>query len=1059
MLLRKLSPRRFSLVLAVASVLSLQAQAGAATTTAPRIVQSVDESRLITLKGNTRPEARAEYDRGPVAANLVMGDLILVLRRGPEQQAAFEAFLASQADPSSPNYHHWLTPDQIGQQYGPAQADLLAITRWLQNHGFSIGNISKDHLAITFGGTAGQVESTFHTEIHNLEVKGENHIANMTDPKIPEALTPVVVGVKALHNFFPQPLHTRGGGVVRRNSDSTWQRINSFATNLQSETQKPANAREIKPAFGTGGTPAQFEVIAPYDFATIYNVLPLWNASTAIDGTGQTIAIAGRSNIYLPDIATFRSAFGLPATLPNSTKPPYSVKITNADPGYCPTTDPNYPNCLGDLVENSLDVEWSGAIAKNAQIILVTSSVTTTTTDALLASEQYIVDNVVAPVMNVSYGECELGVGAAENTLYSNLWSKAQGAGIAVFVATGDTGSASCDANFSPQNGPYGAQFGLSVSGFASTPYNTAVGGTDFNWVWNSGDQAKYWGTSDNGTNQSNALGYIPETPWNSTCVNPLLVDALNTNNKVTYTATEWCDYIGTQQVTSSTDEQGLLDLVNTVGGGGGASNCIDGDGQHLSSCTKGYAKPSWQANVSGIPSDGVRDVPDVSFFAASGFSGSSYVICVSNPGVGNCSYTQGSEPVGEEYGGTSVASPIMAGVMALVNQKAGAPQGNPNTILYQLAGKETYSGCSSETVTVSSSSCIFNDIDTGTNAMPCDVGSTDCTGTDVYGVLNGNSASAGYDLATGLGSLNVANFVNSFASAVAPAVTLSPTSLTFSATEGTTAASQTVTVKNTGGGDDLAISSISITGTNANLFSLPSNGCGSSLAVNASCSFTVAFAPHTFGPFSASVSIADNATGSPQTVTLTGTGTEIGTYAITASTPAAVTPGSPGMATITATPSGSYTSTGIVLTCSVGVITGGHDAPTCSAGAAIKVTAGAATGTVTVNTTAPSTLARKGPSGSAQLKTKGWLGAGGAALACVLLFGIPARKRYWKSLLGALIFMAALGAFSGCGGGGGGGTVTQQDPGTTAGAYTVTVTGTDAAGVVESTTFTLTVN
>ena len=1055
-MLRKLSPCKFSLALAVASVLVLATQARVSAAVTPRIVQSVDEGHLITLKGNTRPEARAEYDRGSVATNLVMGDLILVLRRGPEQQAAFEAFLASQADPSLPNYHHWLTPDQIGQQYGPAQADLLTISQWLQNHGFSIGNISKDHLAITFGGTAAQVESTFHTEIHNLQVKGENHIANMTDPKIPEALTPVVVGVKALHNFFPQPLHTRGGGVVRRNSDGTWQRINSFATNLQSETQKPANAKQIRPAFGTGGTPAQIEDIVPYDFATIYNVLPLWTASTAIDGTGQTIAIAGRSNIYLPDIATFRSAFGLPATLPNSTKPPYSVKITNADPGYCPTTDVNYPNCLGDLVENSLDVEWSGAIAKNAQIILVTSSVTTTTTDALLASEQYIVDNVVAPVMNVSYGECELGMGAAENTLYSNLWSKAQGAGIAVFVATGDTGSASCDANFSPQNGPYGAQFGLTVSGFASTPYNTAVGGTDFNWAWTSGDQAKYWGTTDSATNLSNALGYIPETPWNSTCVNPLLVSSLNTNNKVSYTATEWCDYIGTQQVTF-TNEQNALDLVNTVGGGGGASNCIDGNGQTLSSCTKGYPKPSWQTALT--PKDSVRDIPDVSFFAASGFSGSSYVICVSNPGVGSCSYTQGSEPVGEEYGGTSVASPIMAGVMALVNQKAGAPQGNPNTILYQLAGKETYSGCSSETVTVSSSSCVFNDIDTGTNAMPCDVGSPDCTGTDQYGVLTGNAAGTGYDLATGLGSLNVANFVNSFVSAVAPAVTLSPTSLTFSATEGTAAASQTVTVKNTGGGDDLAITSISITGTNANLFSLTNNNCGSTLAVNASCSFTVAFAPHTFGPFSASVSIADNATGSPQTVSLTGTGTEIGTYALTASTPTAVAPGSPGSATITATPSGSYTSTGIVLTCSVAALTGGHDTPTCSGGSAIVVTAGAATGTVTVNTTAPSTLVRKRIA-RAQLSTKEWLGAGGAALACVLLFGIPARKRYWKSLLGVLVFMAALGALSGCGGGGGGGgTVTQTDPGTTAGAYTVTVTGTDAAGVVETTTFTLTVN
>ena len=1267
---------RFSLV-ACLFLLTISGMASTPVTSpaaVPQIVEHVDEGRLVTLLGNTRPEARAEFDRGPVAPSLAMPGMLLILHRSPERQAAFDAFVASQYDSHSPNFHRWLTPDEVGEKYGPAQADIDTVSSWLQNHGFAVDEVSKNRLTIRFSGMATQVEAVFHTKIHNLQVKGEDHVANMTDPQIPEALTPVVVGVEALHNFFPRPLH-RMGSLVRRDSQTgKWERISASAQTSAGASPAAASSKTvILPQFGTGGTTsgaANIEDIGPYDFATIYNVLPVWNAN--INGAGQTIAIVGTSDINPADVTAFRSGFGLPAySAPTGSTPGFSVIHPNTAPGDCSN---GASTCVNDLFENSLDVEWSGAIAPKASIILVASSQgtgSTFTSDPVYISSNYIVQHNTANIMNVSYGECELGLGTTGNAAYNTLWQTASAQGIAVFVASGDQGSASCDAGSAPQDGPYGAQFGLSVSGVASTPYNTAVGGTDFNWAWNNGDQAKYWSNTDNSTNLSNALGYIPEFPWNSTCVNPLLVASLNSNNSLNYTPTQWCDYIGTEQITSSTNEQGLLDLVNISGGSGGRSSCINGNGSTVSSCSQGYAKPSWQTALTAT--DTVRDIPDVSFFAANGFSGSAYVVCVSV--TGSCSYTAGTEPQGEEVGGTSVASPIMAAVMALVNQKTGASQGNPNTVLYQLAGQETYSACSSETVKASSTSCIFNDIDTGTIAMPCAVGSSDCTGTDQYGVLNGYVASTGYDLATGLGSLNVANFVNSFASAVAPAVTLTPATLTFANTlVGSSAATQSVSVKNTGSGDlsitgititgtnassysethtctatlaagdtcavtvtfkptttgtltasvniadnasgspqtvsltgtgstptavisltptsltfastlvgqsattqavsvkntgtaALTISGISITGTNASSFS-ETNTCGAGLAINATCSITVGFKPTaagsslsasvsiagnvagsialsgsattptptvslsptsltfpsttentsaatqaitvkntgtapliisavsitgtnassftqtspscttvaingtctitvTFTPttftkpnasLTASVSIADNASGSPQTVSLTGTATEIGTYALAGSTPTAVAPGTAGTSTITATPSGGYTSTGITLVCTVTPITGGHDTPTCSAGSPIVVTAGPATTTVTLGTTAPSTLVRKGTT-SARLSVKGWFGAGGAALACVLLFGIPAKRRNWKSLLGMLIFMAALGALSGCGGGGGG-TVTQQDPGTTAGAYTITITGTDAAGVsVPAPTFILTVN
>ena len=203
--------RTFPLCVLASAVLGaslLPAQtATASIANANRIVSPIDESHLVTLAGNTHPAANAKNDRGAVSPNLPMTDLILVLSRSPEQQAAFDEFVASQNDPSSPNYHQWLTPDQVGERFGPSTSDITAITSWLTGHGFTVTQVTRDHMSIRFNGTAKLVTNAFHTEIHNLEVNGVSHIANMSDPQIPAALSSVVVGVKALHNFFPRPAH------------------------------------------------------------------------------------------------------------------------------------------------------------------------------------------------------------------------------------------------------------------------------------------------------------------------------------------------------------------------------------------------------------------------------------------------------------------------------------------------------------------------------------------------------------------------------------------------------------------------------------------------------------------------------------------------------------------------------------------------------------------------------------------------------------------------------------------------------------------------------------
>ncbi len=239
-----------SFPLCVLSSIVLCSAASLAQQAAPavRILTPIDESQLVTLKGNTSPHANAKNDRGSVSPGLILPDLTLVLSRSPEQEAAFEAFISGQYDSSSPNYHQWLTPAEIGAQYGPAPADIATITNWLTSRGFAIKSIAPDRMTIRFSGAAAQVESAFHTEVHNLSVNGAPHYANMSDPQIPTALAPVVVGVKQLHNFLPRPLHRLNGKVQFNREAGQWQRVTNSST-----TSTPSGSSNA-PAISSGSS-------------------------------------------------------------------------------------------------------------------------------------------------------------------------------------------------------------------------------------------------------------------------------------------------------------------------------------------------------------------------------------------------------------------------------------------------------------------------------------------------------------------------------------------------------------------------------------------------------------------------------------------------------------------------------------------------------------------------------------------------------------------------------------------------------------------------------------
>jgi len=691
-----------------------------------RIVERVNESDLVTLRGNTHPLAQPQFDRGAAPPDLPMGRMLLVLKRSDAQEAALETLLEAQQDRNSPSYHQWLTPDEFGAQFGPSDQDIQTVASWLQSHGFQLAPMSRGRATLEFSGTAAQVLDAFHTEIHKYTVNGQDHWANAGDPQIPRALAPVITGVNSLHNFLKTPEY-RVAGIYTK----------SRATGKVKALQPNFTFFDNNICAGTGDC----YFLGPYDFATIYNVLPLWNASSPIDGTGQNIAIIGRSDIVLQDVADFRNLFGMAPNVPN-------IIHDGNDPGLV----------SGDETEAVLDVEWSGAVAKGATINLVVSA-STESTDGVDLPAIYAIENNIAPVISESFGQCELFLGTAGNSFENGLREQAAAQGITFLTATGDQGAAACDP---ATEAPDPATHGLMVSGLASSPYGIAVGGTDFlnfgpNFtVASLNTPSPYWSAANNPTTEASALGYVPESTWNSTCTNRVYI------------------VIGLATTPEGSCNNAELDseapgLVIAEGGGGGKSNCNTTNGSPPFGCAGGYAKPSWQS-APGVPADGARDIPDVSLFASPGFMNSGYILCEADQteSQGTCSLND------YEYsflavGGTSASTPAFAGIMAMVNQSTqSAGQGNANHVLYKLASSSVQTGANCNSSNIPAGGCIFNDVTSGTIAMPCAAGSPDCTvslGSDAYGVLSGYNAGAGYDLATGLGSVNAYNLVRDWPS------------------------------------------------------------------------------------------------------------------------------------------------------------------------------------------------------------------------------------------------------------------------------------------------------
>lgn len=398
------------------------------------------DTDLFTLRGAHTAAPEAASDDGEVSDARVLTGLSVQFKMTDAQSEDLERLLREQQSRNSPQFHKFLTPEEFGSRFGPNSSDVAQVTGWLEGEGFSNVRLARSRTFVTFDGQAQTARQAFHTAIHRYRWKGATHFANSADPQLPAALRPVVANVRGLSDFGLEP---RGAAAAVETRLTT-----------------------------TSGS----NFLTPGDFATIYNLKPLYDAG--FDGAGVRIAVVGQSNIQLSDIRAFRAAAGLPPADPE-------IVVAGTDPGVRQD---------GNQMEADLDIEWAGGVAPKATVVFVVA------TNALQALF-YAVDNNLAPIISTSFGTCEGNVTRTNSDSMAETFKQANAQGITVIAASGDAGAAGCDTS------NYPARRGPSVDFPASLPYVTGIGGTTL-----TEGSGTYWGPPFLGPT---ALSYIPEVAWN----------------------------------------------------------------------------------------------------------------------------------------------------------------------------------------------------------------------------------------------------------------------------------------------------------------------------------------------------------------------------------------------------------------------------------------------------------------------------------------------------------------------------------------------------------------
>ncbi len=776
------------------------------------ITQAVNDAKVVVMSGNVRPEVGTAHDLGALPDSYAFPHLSLVLKRAPEREAALKSYLDSVNDKTSSNFHQWLTPDTLSERFGVDPRDIEVIKSWLGNHGITVNGYAPN-MVLDISATAGQMRAAFGVDVHRIQVGNAVHIANISNPKVPVALADVLVGPVEIHDFKANP---------------------KFKHAIKT------------PKYTVGGG---YELVVPGDLQTIYNITPVY--TQGITGTGQTIGLIEDSDVYSQDdFNVFRKTFGLArayphgtltqlhptgadacadpghnsadgeatldaewatAAAPNATLKMYTCKdvagVAGSFGGFAALQNllsaPGYPSIIsisyGESepsygATNNLFVYnlYQTAAAFGVSVFVSSGDEGATSSDANAtrpADHGITVTGWGETPYNISVGGTDFADTA--NGTAANYWSPTNGANFASALSyipeiPWNNTCASVEIAstiYNNTNTWFGSGLHGSISGTTLTITSYDSGYPPYTGLTIKGPGITGTATitaTQSGFNTTTFLGKVTLSSNQGTVANEALTGyvLLASPTAAAACASSYLTTFGFQDV---------------GGGSGGPSNCATGTattrGVKSGSCA-GWAKPSWQ-NVGGNPSDGVRDIPDVSLFAANGVWGHYYTVCYSDPTSGYGGETCGTNPsTWAGFGGTSVSTPIMAGIQALINQKSGQSWGQAAQIYYQIA-QGTYGTaaspigsniCNSSGAGGPGSSCVFNDLTAGDMTMDCRKnGSTayncDLVGTNSTGATStSNTALApqttagaygtttGWDFASGLGSVNAYNLINNVA-------------------------------------------------------------------------------------------------------------------------------------------------------------------------------------------------------------------------------------------------------------------------------------------------------
>jgi pseudomonalisin len=881
-----------------------------------RVAQGADLGPRTLLTGHVPRWARAEnLTATPVDPTQPLR-LTIVMSRAPAVQDAFEQLLAEQQDPTSPHYHQWLTPQQLGSLYGPTQTDVDAVTSWAASQSLHLQSVAPNHLFLEFTGTVGETAGAFRTSFGYFTLNGTARLSVESEPMVPSALAPVIAAVRGLADIPEAP-------------------------------QVHAESVAVQPLY-TNGSANTTHYLTPNDFATIFDLSSIYsagNTGAAIGSTPQHIAIIDESDLVTQDIADYAAKVGIASyTL-------HTIYPAAVDPGLGSSQD-----------ETTLDAMRTIGTAPGAvsDLLIVGSN-----NGGLYTAASYNMNTLLDPVMTMSWGSCETSSSTAIVTTWDSLYAIGAAEGITSFVSAGDSGAAGCDAHGGAP--PVTTQL-LAINAFCSSSYVTCVGGTEFN---DTANPSLYW-SATNGTGLASALSYIPEGAW---------------NEPTTSTGTEEIDATG-----------------------GGFSLII--------------AKPVWQTGT-GVPADSARDTPDISF-PSSGHDG--YYGCYNlNCESGHFEY----------FYGTSAAAPGMAGVQALLNTHAGKSQGNINPLLYKLAGTSAASRIFHDTTIASSgvTSC--------SPAVPSMCNNSTPSYTALTGGLSGYLLQTGYDEVTGLGSLDVSNFLEAAVSVA--------TTLTLRASSTTANTTQTLTFTATL--NPASTSVASPTGTVQFYANGIAFGSPVTLSNNVATSVPQAFAPA--GTYGVTAVYSGDAYYSGSNATAVSITTTLLGYTLTPNSQSlSFTSGatSGNAATVTLTSINGFAGT-VAMGCSMSSSSAAFQ-PSCTIapGSAVLTSAGTATASVSITSTAAQRqLAAPSPGKEA--------GFAASILAALMLLLLPWPRRAPKGLFLAMIACVGVMCVTGCGGSNTSSSNTGAITRSSAGSYTVTVTGSAPGTTSVAATFNLTIN